>query len=132
MGVLTFPEEKIIKKWRLQPGKMLLIDLEAGRIIDDAELKKSISTSKPYRRWIEKSRYFLGDLNIGAAQGEVKLKLKAALLDVQQAFGYSQEDIKFIIEPMTLAGEEATGSMGNDSAFQLLPAAFRAGDESAD
>ncbi len=116
MGVLNFAEEKIAKKWRLQPGKMFLIDLEAGRIIDDAELKKSISNAKPYRRWIEKSRYFLGDL----PSGEVKLKLNAPLLDVQQAFGYSQEDIKFILEPMTATGEEATGSMGNDSALPVL------------
>ena len=116
MGVLTFPEEKIVKKWRLQPGKMFLIDLELGRIIDDTELKKSISTAKPYRRWIEKSRYFLGDL----PSGDARLKLNAQLLDVQQAFGYSQEDIKFILEPMASAGEEATGSMGNDSALPVL------------
>ena len=116
MGVLTFPEEKIVKKWRLQPGKMFLIDLEAGRIIDDAELKKSISTAKPYRRWIEKSRYFLSEM----PGRQAKLKLTTPLQDIQQAFGYSQEDIKFILEPMSTAGEEATGSMGNDVALPVL------------
>ena len=62
MGVLDIPQHKIVKKWRLQPGKMFLIDLQAGRIVDDAELKQQLATAKPYREWIEKSRYFLGDL----------------------------------------------------------------------
>ena len=62
MGVLDIPQNKIIKKWRLQPGKMFLIDLQAGRIVDDAELKQQLATAKPYRQWIEKSRYFLADL----------------------------------------------------------------------
>ncbi|MDP3686786.1 MAG: glutamate synthase subunit alpha, partial [Sulfurimicrobium sp.] len=59
MGVLDIPQHKIVKKWRLQPGKMFLIDLVAGRIVDDAELKQQLATAKPYREWIEKSRYFL-------------------------------------------------------------------------
>ncbi len=116
MGVLTFPQEKIIKKWRLQPGKMLLIDMEQGRIIDDAEVKKTLAQAKPYREWIAKSRYFLGDL----PKVEGTLELGASLLDVQQAFGYTQEDLKFILQPMMVAGEEGTGSMGNDSALPVL------------
>ena len=116
MGVLDIPQEKIIKKWRLQPGKMLLIDLEKGRIIDDAELKAQLAGAKPYREWIEKSRYFLDDLPASAAQA----KSTESLLDLQQAFGYTQEDIKFILQPMATAGEEATGSMGNDTALPVL------------
>jgi glutamate synthase (NADPH/NADH) large chain len=116
MGVLTFPEEKIIQKWRLQPGKMFLIDMEQGRIIDDEEVKRDLAQAKPYREWIEKSRYFLGDL----PKTECELELKADLLDVQQAFGYSQEDLKFILQPMATNGEEATGSMGTDSALPVL------------
>jgi len=118
MGVLTFPEEKIIKKWRLQPGKMLLIDMEQGRIIDDAEVKQSLAQAQPYREWIEKSRYFLGDL----PKIDVHLPLPAGLLDTQQAFGYTQEDLKFIMLPMASNGEEATGSMGNDAALPVLSA----------
>ena len=116
MGVLTFPEEKIAKKWRLQPGKMFLIDLEKGRIIDDAELKTSMATAEPYRKWVNESRVFLTELP------EVKplAKLKPALLDAQQAFGYTQEDLKFVLEPMLKAGEEATGSMGADVALPVL------------
>nr|WP_294840770.1 glutamate synthase large subunit [uncultured Methylotenera sp.] len=118
MGVLTFPQEKIVKKWRLQPGKMLLIDMEQGRIIDDAEVKKQLATAKPYKQWIEKSRYFLSDMP--KVQGE--LELAADLLDTQQAFGYTQEDIKFILQPMIQSGEEGSGSMGNDAALPVLSA----------
>ena len=116
MGVLTFPQEKIIKKWRLQPGKMLLIDMEQGRIIDDAEVKHELATAKPYKAWIEKSRYFLDEL-----PGEdISFELRESLLDTQQAFGYTQEDIKFILQPMIANGEEGAGSMGNDAALPVL------------
>ncbi|HUW51696.1 MAG TPA: glutamate synthase large subunit [Sulfuricella sp.] len=116
MGVLDIPQHKIVKKWRLQPGKMFLIDLQAGRIVDDAELKQQLSTARPYRAWIEKSRYFLGDLpDVDAAD-----TLKETLLDTQQAFGFTQEDLKFILAPMASAGEEATGSMGSDTALPVL------------
>ncbi len=116
IGVLPIPEERIVKKWRLQPGKMFLIDLEQGRIIDDADLKHELATAKPYREWIEKSRYFVDDL-----PGVTSLDSTAEpLFNLQQAFGYTQEDFKFIIEPMATLGEEATGSMGNDSPLPVL------------
>ncbi|NJD35914.1 MAG: glutamate synthase large subunit, partial [Betaproteobacteria bacterium] len=116
IGVLPIPEERIVKKWRLQPGKMFLIDLEQGRIIDDAELKRTMSTAKPYRQWIERSRYFVDDLPAVKAEDNPK----GPLLKVQQAFGYTQEDFKFILEPMAAQGEEATGAMGNDSRLPVL------------
>ena len=116
MGVLDIPQHKIVKKWRLQPGKMFLIDLQAGRIVDDAELKQQLSTAKPYRKWIEKSRYFIKDL----PKVKVETKMPETLLDTQQAFGYSQEDIKFILAPMASAGQEAIGSMGYDAALPVL------------
>ena len=120
MGVLTFAEDKIAKKWRLQPGKMFLIDLEEGRIIDDEELKKTLATEEPYRQWIEESRVFLSDLPPVANEAKAAPKIKPSLLDAQQAFGYSQEDVKFILEPMIKAGEEPTGSMGADTALPVL------------
>jgi len=116
MGVLPVDEARIVKKWRLQPGKMFLIDLEAGRIVDDAELKLTLSTAKPYRTWIEQSRYFLSDL---PGQPDPSA-LQESLLDTQQAFGYTQEDIKFILAPMAATGEESIGSMGNDAALPVL------------
>lgn len=116
MGVLPIPQNKIVKKWRLQPGKMFLIDMQAGRIVDDAELKTKLANAKPYRKWIKESRYFLADL----PDSKDKSPAQASLLDTQQAFGYTQEDVKFLIAPMAASGEEATGSMGNDAALPIL------------
>ncbi|ADI31118.1 glutamate synthase-related protein [Methylotenera versatilis] len=118
MGVLTFPQEKIVKKWRLEPGKMLLIDTEQGRIIGDAEVKNALATAKPYKQWIEKTRYFLSDM----PKVEGGLEMAASLLDTQQAFGYTQEDLKFVMQPMVQNGEEGAGSMGNDAALPVLSA----------
>ncbi|MFN4148242.1 MAG: glutamate synthase large subunit, partial [Rhodocyclaceae bacterium] len=116
IGVLPIPEERIVKKWRLQPGKMLLIDLEAGRIIDDDEIKDQLATAKPYREWLYMSRHYLEDL----PEVEDEVESSVPLLDLQQAFGYTQEDFKFILEPMAAKGEEAVGSMGNDSPLPVL------------
>src|SRR5512143_2096537 len=116
MGVLDFAEQKIVKKWRLQPGKMFLIDMQAGRIVDDAKLKQQLATAKPYRKWIEQSRHYLDDL----PKSKVELKAETNLLDTQQAFGYTQEDTKFLMLPMATAGEEAIGSMGADAALPVL------------
>ncbi|MFZ4878567.1 glutamate synthase-related protein [Janthinobacterium sp. Mn2066] len=123
-GVLPIPESKIIQKWRLQPGKMFLIDLEAGRIIDDQELKNTYANAKPYKAWINSVRIKLdaiklldGQARQAPAQGE---KAQTSLLDRQQAFGYTQEDLKFLMAPMAVAGEEATGSMGNDSPLAVM------------
>ena len=115
-GVLPIPEERIVKKWRLQPGKMLLIDLEEGRIVDDEEIKHTLAQAKPYRQWIERSRHYVDEM------AEVSLPAfpDQSLLELQQAFGYTQEDLKFILEPMAANGEEATGSMGNDVALPVL------------
>lgn len=116
MGVLPIPEERIIKKWRLQPGKMLLIDLEAGRIIDDEELKRRLSTEHPYRQWIEASRVFLPELPTARNLP----KSKVPLLDLQQAFGYTEEDLETILAPMIDKGEEPVGSMGTDTPVPVL------------
>ena len=115
-GVLPIPENKIVKKWRLQPGKMLLIDFEQGRIIEDEELKAQYASAKPYRQWIENVRIKLDTIDVKGAAGE----FSESLLDRQQAFGFTQEDIKFLMAPMAQNGEEATGSMGNDSPLAVL------------
>ena len=115
-GVLPVPESSIVKKWRLQPGKMLLIDMEAGRIIDDAELKGRLSKARPYEQWIEHIRIRLDDLPDATPEG----RASESLLDRQQAFGFNQEDLKFQLLPMAENGQEATGSMGNDTALAVL------------
>ena len=120
-GVLPVPESKIVRKWRLQPGKMFLIDLEQGRMIDDEELKANLANSKPYKQWIENLRIKLDDIQAEAAKlAQPAAEPKATLLDRQQAFGFTQEDLKFLIAPMAAAGEEAIGSMGNDSPLAVL------------
>jgi glutamate synthase (NADPH/NADH) large chain/glutamate synthase (ferredoxin) len=116
-GVLPVPEDRIVRKWRLQPGRMFLIDLEQGRMIDDEEVKSNLANSKPYKQWIENLRIKLDDLS--DTSGKV-LHSDVDLLDRQQAFGYTQEDIKFLISPMAQAGEEGIGSMGNDSPLAVL------------
>jgi glutamate synthase (NADPH/NADH) large chain len=117
MGVLDVPQHKIVKKWRLQPGKMFLIDLEAGHIVDDVELKTRIADSRPYRDWLDKTQIHLEDLPAAAAPVPAT---NGALLDRQQAFGYTQEDIKFLMTPMAVTGQEAIGSMGNDTPLAVL------------
>jgi len=117
-GVLPIPDSKIVKKWRLQPGKMFLIDMEQGRIIDDKEIKDSLASVKPYTDWLSRINIKLDGLD--APADAAAPECAASLLDRQQAFGYTQEDIKFILEPMGKAGEESTGSMGNDSPLAVL------------
>jgi glutamate synthase domain-containing protein 2/glutamate synthase domain-containing protein 1/glutamate synthase domain-containing protein 3 len=132
-GVLPVPEGKIVRKWRLQPGKMFLIDLEQGRMIDDEELKANIVNTKPYKQWIEGLRIRLDDVLkpvAGESEGRQVLAEEstsvamehadASLLDRQQAFGMTQEDIKFLMAPMAQSGEEGIGSMGNDSPLAVL------------
>ncbi len=133
-GVLPVPESKIVRKWRLQPGKMFLIDLEQGRMIDDEELKASLTNNKPYKQWIENVRIKLDDVDqpvagesatelpVGASEphGAGLEEASPELLDLQQAFGYTQEDIKFLMAPMAINGEEGIGSIGNDSPLAVL------------
>ena len=111
VGALRIPEHKIIKKWRLQPGKMLLIDLEEGRIVDDAELKDTLAKAKPYQKWLDETQIHLDDL---PEEVSSMTPDKKTVLARQQAFGYTQEDIKFYIEPMAVDGQDPLGSMGSD------------------
>ena len=117
-GVLPVPESKIVRKWRLQPGKMFLIDLEQGRMIDDEELKANLAHSKPYKQWIENLRIKIDDVEGPATI--TPLASEVSLLDRQQAFGMTQEDVKFLMAPMAANGEEGIGSMGNDSPLAVL------------
>ncbi len=117
MGVLDIAEERIVKKWRLQPGKMFLIDLEQGRIIDDGEIKAELAAAKPYREWLAKTQIHLDELPTDVAPMAPDAD---TLLDAQQAFGYTQEDIKFLLTPMVVTGQEAVGSMGADNPPSVL------------
>jgi glutamate synthase (NADPH/NADH) large chain len=115
-GVLPVPEEKIVRKWRLQPGKMLLIDLEEGRIIGDDEIKTKLAAEHPYEAWLKETQYKLSELPEPA---ETTIPARTndpdARLALQQAFGYTQEDIMFFLEPMARDGDDPLGSMGTDT-----------------
>ncbi|MBK9081619.1 MAG: glutamate synthase large subunit [Rhizobiales bacterium] len=117
MGVLPIPEEKIVRKWRLQPGKMLLVDLEQGRIVSDEEIKASLSTANPYRQWLSRTQIVLEDLKPVEAR---PMRSDVSLLDRQQAFGYTQEDLAILMAPMAVTGQEAVGSMGADTPISAL------------
>ena len=117
MGVLDVPQEKIVKKWRLQPGKMFLIDTEQGRIIDDEEIKSTLANRAPYQKWLNDSQ-----INVEELPAEIAAMApdSSALLDRQQAFGYTQEDIKFFITPMAVSSQDPVGSMGIDASLAVL------------
>ncbi|WP_051447525.1 glutamate synthase large subunit [Rhizobium leguminosarum] len=116
-GVLPVPEEKIIQKWRLQPGKMLLIDMKEGRIISDDEVKSQLATAHPYRSWLDRNQLILEDLKAIEPRA---LRRDVSLLDRQQAFGYTIEDITILMSPMVTTGQEAIGSMGADTPISAM------------
>ena len=120
VGVLPVPDERIVRKWRLQPGKMLLIDMEEGRIIEDEEIKRRLAEEEPYEEWLAETQFKLEELpDAGRSDGEL-VNDPSSLLDRQQAFGYTQEDIQFFLEPMAATGDDPIGSMGADTPIAVL------------
>jgi glutamate synthase domain-containing protein 2/glutamate synthase domain-containing protein 3 len=115
-GVLPVPPEQIVRKGRLEPGRIFLIDVEQGRVIDDGETKAEVSGRQPYGEWFKESSIPLADL----PDREQDLPRREPLRSRQLAFGYSQEDLRLVIAPMAAAGEEPTASMGNDAALAVL------------
>ncbi len=119
-GVLPFREEDIVRKWRLQPGRMLLIDLEQGRIVEDEELKADLATAKPYEKWLAQAQYKLEDLEALDGHLQEITTDEEMLLKQQQAFGYTQEDITKFLEPMAVNADDPIGSMGTDTPIAVL------------
>ncbi len=117
VGVLDIPPESILHKGRLQPGRMLLVDLEEQRIIADDELKQKIATEKPYGEWLKDNAVSLEDLPDVPLVHETDHK---TVLTRQHVFGYTCEDLKILMAPMAESGNEAVGSMGNDAALAVL------------
>jgi glutamate synthase domain-containing protein 2/glutamate synthase domain-containing protein 1/glutamate synthase domain-containing protein 3 len=118
-GVLPVPEEKIVQKWRLQPGKMLLIDLDKGCIVSDDEIKAQLASAHPYQEWLDRTQIRVSELP-GPADDVRPPRTNVSLLDRQQAFGYTQEALKLLIAPMAEIGQEAVGSMGTDTPISAL------------
>ena len=118
VGVASFPEERIVKKWRLQPGRMLLVDTEEGRVVSDEEVKNRLAAKQPYEKLVKKLTIKFDGLpdSPNAALPPTCLTRTEA----QAVFGYTREDLKFLLQPMAVSGEEAIGSMGNDSPLAVL------------
>jgi glutamate synthase domain-containing protein 2/glutamate synthase domain-containing protein 1/glutamate synthase domain-containing protein 3 len=115
-GVLDVPPANVLRKGRLRPGKLFLVDLERGRIVDDAEVKRELATRRPYARWYGEEVVRLADL----PPREPEPRVEEPLRRLQLAFGYSQEDMKVILAPLARNAEEAVGSMGNDLPLAVL------------
>ncbi len=116
-GVLDIAPERVKQKGRLQPGRMFLIDTEQGRIIEDEEIKDSISRAQPYREWIQRYMVDLGSLPEAPV---VAVPDHDTMLQRQMAFGYTFEDLRLLMVPMARDGVEAVGSMGTDTPLAVL------------
>jgi glutamate synthase (NADPH/NADH) large chain len=118
-GVLPIPEEKIRRKWRLQPGRMLLVDLEEGRIVEDEEIKSQLASEQPYGEWLQETQFKLPDLPPVESAAEPE-RSEAELKRTQRAFGYTDEDLKFFLAPMAANADDPIGSMGTDTPLAAL------------
>ena len=115
-GVLDEPAENVLRKGRLQPGHLFLVDLVQGRIVEDGEVKRSIAGQKPYGRWFAEGVVHLSDLPARPP----RVPRVEPLRSRQLAFGYTQEDLKIVLAPLARNAEEPIGSMGNDLALAVL------------
>ncbi len=116
-GMLDLDQSKIVKKWRLEPGRMFLVDLEKGELVDDTAMKEGMAKAQPYGDWLKKNLLSLNDL---PEAPQVPGPDHDTLLHRQIAFGYSHEDLKLVMAPMALDGQEAVGSMGDDIPLAVL------------
>jgi hypothetical protein len=103
-GALRVPPEDIVERWRLQPGKMLVVDTEKHEVLHDDEVKKPLFARKPYKQWVEEGEIHLDELPEAAPNGRNET---ASLFERQLAFGYTNEDLRIILSPMAQAGKEA-------------------------
>ncbi len=121
-GVLPIPEEKIARKWRLQPGKMLLIDFDEGRIVEDEEVKSSLASEQAYGEWLRDTQFKLEELPPPSPESLNRERDADELRNVQKSFGYTDEDLKFFLAPMAREGDDPIGSMGTDTPIAVLSA----------
>ncbi|WP_134662561.1 MULTISPECIES: glutamate synthase large subunit [unclassified Amycolatopsis] len=121
VGVLELDQAKIVRKGRLEPGRMFLVDTVAGRIVEDEEIKGQLASEHPYDEWVDAGLLRLEQL----PERDREVPLHAALVRRQQAFGYTEEELETILEPMARTGAEPIGSMGNDSPLASLSSGSR-------
>ena len=118
VGVLDVPPGAVVRKGRLEPGRMFLVDTAAGRIVDDAEIKGALAAEHPYEDWLHAGLIHLDDL----PAREREVVSHAALTQRQQSFGYTEEELNVLLKPMAASGAEPIGSMGNDAPLAFLSA----------
>ncbi len=116
VGVLDIPQDRVLRKGRLQPGKMFLVDLDEGRVIEDDEIKDSLAASAPYGEWLHAGMVRLEDI----PAREHIFYPHSSVLRRQRAFGYTEEELRLIITPMAKSGAEPIGSMGTDTPVAVL------------
>jgi glutamate synthase (ferredoxin) len=116
-GVIEVPAEQVKRRGRLEPGRMFLVDLEKGRVVEDEELKLKLSQAKPYGRWLRENKISFADLDDVDAKPPVEA---LPLLSLQNLFGYTLEDLRLLMAPMAETGAEAVGSMGSDTPLAVL------------
>jgi len=119
-GVLDIPPEQVARKGRLQPGRMFLVDTELGRIVQDEEIKEGFAARQPYRAWLDQNLVKLEELPAPPSAPPIAGFEGFDLLKQQQAFGYTLEDLKLILAPMAVNGQEPVGSMGTDTPLAVL------------
>ncbi|NRA35257.1 MAG: glutamate synthase large subunit [Polyangiaceae bacterium] len=117
-GVLEFPPEDIRRKGRLEPGRMLLVDLKNGKLVEDDDIKRRLSSAKPYGKWLKENMVRLEDLD--DVDVPVPDSYVTSLVQRQKMFGYSLEDLRILLGPMAQSGAEPTGSMGTDTPLAVL------------
>jgi glutamate synthase (NADPH/NADH) large chain len=116
IGVLDFPADKIVRKGRLRPGKMFLVDTVAGRIVEDDEIKAEISGTEPYQDWLDAGRIHLADL----PEREHITHTPASVVRRQRTFGYTEEEVRMLVSPLAQNGAEPLGAMGSDTPIAVL------------
>ncbi|HWD02813.1 MAG TPA: glutamate synthase large subunit [Amycolatopsis sp.] len=121
VGVLELDPATIVRKGRLEPGRMFLVDTVEGRIIEDEEIKSELATAHPYDEWVDGGLLRLEEL----PERDREVPLHAALVRRQQSFGYTEEELETILEPMARTGAEPIGSMGNDSPLAAISSRAR-------
>ncbi|MFC4830229.1 glutamate synthase large subunit [Agromyces aurantiacus] len=116
IGVLDLPQRKVVRKGRLQPGRMFLVDTEAGRLIEDDEIKSELAASAPWGQWLDEGRIRLADL----PEREHIVHPPASVNRRQRTFGYTEEEVKILLAPMAATGQEPIGAMGSDTPIAVL------------
>jgi glutamate synthase (NADPH/NADH) large chain len=117
LGVVDFEDDDVVEKGRLQPGRMLLVDLAKGRVVGDEEIKREVASREPYAQWLADNKIDVRALPAGQPRPTIDTDERRRLM---RAFGYSREDVRVLLAPMATAGEEPTGSMGTDAPLAVL------------